>query len=117
MGWLADQIPWWVWLLISVSGIGAGGVALIIFVPAALPILLGIWNRLPLWLKAVLFALGAAPFVYLAGRNAGSRRERDKNRDRAENAVRNRLAVDQDIKRMSPSDVDKALEQKGDFRD
>lgn len=117
MGWLMDQAPWWVWLLGTLTGLGAGGVALIIFVPAAAPFLLGVWARLPLWAKAVLFALGAAPFVYLAGRNAGSRRERDINRDRAENALRNRAEVEQDVKRMSPSAVDKALEQKGDFRD
>lgn len=117
MDWLADYVPWWLWLLISVSGIGAGTIALIVFVPAAAPFLLGIWNRLPLWLKTLLLAIGAAPFVYLAGRNAGSQRERDKQKDLENNATRNRLEVENEVNRMSPGAVDKRLEQKGDFRD
>lgn len=117
MSWLADYVPWWVWLVLSLTGISAGTAALIIFVPAAAPFLLGIWNRLPLWLKVLLVAIGAAPFVYLAGRNAGSDRERAKNKERADNAVRNRLEVEKDVGRMTPDAVDKKLDQKGDFRD
>lgn len=117
MAWLADQVPWWVWLLLSLTGIGGGTAALIIFVPAAAPFLIGIWNRLPLWLKTVLFALGAAPFVYLAGRNAGSRREQNKQKELVEGAKTNRAEVDDAVNRMLPSEVDKKLEQRGDFRD
>lgn len=117
MSWLADQVPWWVWMMLSFGGIGGGTAALIFFVPAALPFLLGIWNRLPLWLKVTLFAIFVTPFVYLAGRNAGSERERAKNKVREDNAVRNRLEVETEVDRMKPSDVDKKLDERGDFRD
>lgn len=115
--WLADYVPWWAWLGLSLAGIGGGTAALIIFVPAAAPFLLGIWNRLPLWLRVVLILVGAMPFVWLAGRNAGSSREREKNKARADNAVRNRLEVENEISAMPPSAVDKKLSDRGDFRD
>lgn len=117
MSWLADYVPWWVWLLMSVTGVGGTAAALIIFVPAAAPFLLGIWNRLPLWLKVTLMAIGAAPFIYLAGRNAGSQREQEKNKERAADALHNRVEVESEVKRLSPDQIDKELERKGDFRD
>lgn len=115
--WLADYVPWWVWLGLSLAGIGGGTAALIIFVPAALPFVLGIWNRLPLWLRVLLVAVFVSPFVYLAGRDAGSQRERDKQKDLRDNAVRNRLEIENEVKTLSPSDVDKKLQDRGDFRD
>jgi membrane protein implicated in regulation of membrane protease activity len=117
MSWLADYVPWYVWMLLSFAGIGGGTAALIFFVPAALPFLLNIWAKLPLWLKVTLFAIFVTPFVYLAGRNAGSHRERAKNQARADNANRNRMEVENEVNGMSPSEVDKRLEEKGDFRD
>lgn len=117
MSFLADYVPWWVWLVLSLLGIGGGTAALIIFVPAALPFLLGIWNRLPLWLRVLLIAVFAAPFIYLAGRSAGGAIEREKNKARADNAVRNRLEVENEVSNLPPSAVDKKLSDRGDFRD
>lgn len=117
MDFLGDYVPWWVWLMFSTLGIGGGLAALIFFVPAALPVLLSLWNRCPLWLKAVLVGITGGFFAYLAGRNTGAANERGRMKEKEDNAVRNRLEVSQDVKRMTPTQVDKELNRHGDFRD
>lgn len=117
MSFLGDYVPWWVWLMFSTLGIGGGLAALIFFVPAALPVLLSIWNRCPLWLKAVLVGITGGVFAYLAGRNAGSRNERARMKEKEDSAVRDRLEVKRETQKKTPSQVDEELDRHGDFRD
>lgn len=111
MSWLADYVPWYVWLGLSLAGIGGGTAALIIFVPAALPFVLGIWNRLPLWLRVLLVAVFVSPFVYLAGRQQGRRNEQDRRDQANARAVQTRKEVDDEVRKDSDSDVDRKLDR------
>lgn len=103
---IMNAVPFWVWLIVI-------GVALAFTAQFWMPI----WLALPRWLKAVILGAGAILAAYGFGRNKGFRDEQARNKARADNATRNRLEVEQDVKRMSPSDVDKRLEQRGDFHD
>lgn len=113
MSWIIDNVPLYVWLLL----LGGGGGAILAFVPGALALVASIWTMLPPKARWFLGGIGVLAGAYFGGRYRGARNERDKNKDRADNAVRNRMEVEQDVKRMSPSEVDKKLEERGDFRD
>ena len=117
MDFLGDYVPWWVWALFSIGGVGGGMLAAVFFFPALLPILLGLWNRSPLWLKAVLVGITGGVFAYLAGRNTGSRNERARMKEKEDSAVRDRLEVKRETQKKTPSQVDEELDRHGDFRD
>ncbi len=113
MNWLLDYIPWYVWLGLTLGG----GGALLAFVPGALAAVVAIWNMLPGWARWALGGFVAALLAYAAGRNKGSRDERDKNKARADNAVRNRQEVDNEVRNYTPTQVDQQLKKHGDFRE
>lgn len=117
MAWLTDQVPWYVWALASLLGIGGTTVALIIFVPAALPTLIAIWRWCPLWLKVLLIGLTGGLLAGLAMKDAALKRERERQRALEEGAVRNREEIDREVEKLEPSEVDRRLRESGDFRD
>lgn len=110
---IIDYVPWWVWTGLALGGGGAA----IFFIPGALALVTTIYNLLPKSIRLAFSAVVAVLVAYLAGRNRGSANERDKNKDRADNAVRNRLEVENKIGKLTPSQVDHELDRKGDFRD
>lgn len=112
MNWLFDYIPWYVWLFV----LGGGGGVVLALIPGAFAALTGIWTLLPPKARWALAGIGTLFGVYIAGRYRGARNERDKNKDRADNAVRNRLEVDREVSKLNPTQVDAELNKHGDFR-
>lgn len=113
MSWIFDHVPWWVWGLL----LGGGGTAALVFIPGAFAFLSGIWAILPKPVKWALAGIGAIVAAFLAGRNRGSKDERDKQKDLADNAARNRTEIDQQTRDLTDDQVDKKLKDRGDFRD
>ena len=69
MDWLSyafNYVPWWIWTVIAI-------VLLAVFWQTLLPI----WLALPKWLKGLILGTGALLTAYFAGRNRGSKDERD----------------------------------------
>lgn len=113
MSWLIDNTPWWVYLIV----LGGGGGAALALIPGAFAAVAGVWSMLPPRARWALAGIGALAAVFVGGRYQGARNERDKNKARADNAVRNRLEVENEVSKMPPSAVDKKLSDRGDFRD
>lgn len=112
MSWFSDN---WFWLLLLL--LGGGGAAILALVPGALALVVSVWTMLPPKARWALGGVAAVIAGIFWGRQRGAANERAKNKERADNAVRNRLEVDNEVNRMSPSEVDKKLDQRGDFRD
>jgi len=103
MDWLSyafNFVPWWVWTVIAV-------VLLAVFWQALLPI----WLALPKWLKGLILGTGALLTAYVAGRNKGSKDERDRRAKADAHAIQNRKDVDDEVRNLSPSDTDKRLDR------
>lgn len=103
---IVDNIPWWVYL---VGVIVAAALTYQFWAP--------IWALLPKPVKIALGAVGAVFVAYIAGRNRGAANARARDKDRADNAVRNRNEVNQRVQNMTPKQVDEELDKKGDFID
>jgi hypothetical protein len=69
------------------------------------PILLPIWNMLPGWLRATLLGIGAALLAWAGGRHIGAQREREEQKRRERDALRNRAEVDQNVSNLSNKDL------------
>jgi hypothetical protein len=102
----ANWIPWWVWPLLAAA-----------LVLAFLPYVAPVWAMLPRWLKAVIIAVGGLFTAYWAGRNKGAKDERDKTKKQTEQALRKREEIHNEVSKLPPSEVDKRLDERGDFRD
>jgi hypothetical protein len=95
-----NHVPWWVWL---VAVLVAAGFTVQFWLP--------IWAVMPNWLKVTLAAVGAVLTAYVAGRNKGSKDERDRRAKADAHAIQNRKDVDDEVRNLSPSDVDKRLDR------
>jgi hypothetical protein len=113
LSWMFNFVPWWVWLVIA----GGGGGAILAFVPGALALVVSVWNMLPRPVKVVLGGIVAILVAYVAGRNKGSKDERDMNEKRGAQATAKRLEIKRDVQNLKPSEVDAQLKKHGDFRD
>jgi len=94
LGW----VPLWVWITLTVLA----AIPILYFFG---PILLPIWRMLPTWLQALLLGIGAAMLAWAGGRHIGAKRERDEQKRREANAIRNRAEVDQDVGNLSEKDT------------
>lgn len=99
---IVDHIPWWVYMVLGVGGIGA----LFYFFS---PILVPLWNMLPTWLKAALIGISAAFLAWIAGRNAGRHNAEEEERRRNADAMKKRVEVDNVVDKKSSSQVQKDL--------
>ncbi|MGB5905755.1 MAG: hypothetical protein WBH00_23190 [Xanthobacteraceae bacterium] len=98
--WLFNFVPWWVWTVIAV-------VLLAMFWQFLMPI----WLALPKWLKGLILGAGALLTAYVAGRNRGSKDERDMEAKRSATAIKTRKETDDEVRNLSPSDTDKRLDR------
>jgi len=94
LGW----IPLWAW----VSLVVLAAIPTLYFLG---PILLPIWRMLPTWLQALLLGIGAVLLAWAGGRYAGAKTERDEQKRRDANALRNRAEVDQNVGNLSNKDL------------
>jgi hypothetical protein len=106
ISWAANFIPWWVW-----------PIALAVVVIAFLPYITPIWNMLPRPLKAAIIAVLGLFTAYWAGRNKGAKDERDKTKKQTDQAITKRQEVHDEVSKLTPSEVDRRLDERGDFRD
>lgn len=111
MSWIIDNTPWWVYMLI----LGGGGGALLAFVPGVLALLVSIWSMMPTKLKIAVGAVIAFIGVYLGGRYRGARNERDKTAAQDARATNVARETKDEVGKLSTSEVDKRLEERGDF--
>jgi hypothetical protein len=95
-----NYVPWWVWTIIVV-------VLVAVFWQALLPI----WLALPKWLKGLILAAGALLTAYVAGRNKGSKDERDRRAKADANAIQNRKDVDDEVRNLPADDLDRRLDK------
>lgn len=91
---IVDHIPWWVYMVLGVGGLGA----LFYFFS---PILVPLWNMLPTWLKATLIGISAAFLAWIAGRNTGRRNAEEEERRKNAEALQKRTEVDREVNNLS----------------
>lgn len=104
MNWIIDQIPWWVWLVLTVGIVGG---LMAFFYPVLLPI----WNLTPKPIKIALGAIGAGLLTYFAGRNKGHKDFQQKMEKDNAKAVETRSQIDQDVRNRSPTQLDRDLDK------
>lgn len=113
MSWLFDHIPWYVWLLIA----GGGGGAILALVPGALALVLGVWNMLPGWARWTLGGAVVAGLAYFKGRNTGRDNAEAEQKRVDDKANVTAIEVNKRVDKLPDTEVDKALEKDGGFRD
>ncbi|KQW22805.1 hypothetical protein ASC80_05550 [Afipia sp. Root123D2] len=99
LSWLFNFVPWWVWVVIA-------AVLLAVFWQALLPV----WLTLPKWLKGIILGAGALFTAYAAGRNRGSKDEREQRAKADARAVQTRKETDDEIRNAPAADVDRRLD-------
>lgn len=102
MSWLLDHIPLWVYVT---AGLLASGALFYFFSPILIPL----WNVTPLWVKELLAAIGAIFAAYIAGRNKGSKNERDRQAQASAEALQRRSEINADVAKVPDADLDKRL--------
>lgn len=98
--WASNFFPWQVW--------AAGFVVIAIVVAIYWA---PIWLMLPTWLKISLIFTGVVIVVYVAGRNKGSKDERDMQKEREAGATQLREKVDATIQKLDGAAVQKRLDR------
>lgn len=99
LSWVFNFVPWWLWVAIVV-----------VLIAVFWQVLGPIWLLTPRWLKTALAAIGAVLAAYVAGRNRGSKDERDQRAKADARAVQTRKETDDEVRNLSPSDIDKRLD-------
>jgi hypothetical protein len=107
MNWIADHVPLWLWVVLTLGG----GGAIIAFVPGALALVVGIWNMMPKPVKIVLGATVGALALYLAGRNKGHADAVVEQEKRDERGEQQRQDIHRDIAKLPEKDVDRRLDK------
>lgn len=100
ISWAFNFIPWWMLAVIAI-------VLVAVFWQALLPI----WLALPKWLKGLILAVGALLTAYVAGRNKGSKDERDRRVKADANAIKNRKDIDDEILNRPAARIDSDLDK------
>ncbi|MDB5733240.1 MAG: hypothetical protein JWQ03_3135 [Variovorax sp.] len=100
ISWAFNYVPWWVWF-----------VAVLLALGFTIQFWLPIWAVTPRWLKVTLGAIGAILAAYFAGRNRGSKDERDQRARTDARTIQTRTETDHEINNLSPSDTDKRLDR------
>lgn len=100
LSWAFNFVPWWAWV-----------VAFIITTTLTWQFWAPIWAVLPTPGKVALAAIGAALVAYIAGRNRGSKDERDQRAKKDAHAVQTRKEIDDEIRNLPDADVDRGLDK------
>jgi hypothetical protein len=98
--WLFNYVPWWVWTVIAV-------VLLAVFWQPVM----AFWLSAPKWLKGLIIGAGALLTAYVAGRNKGSKDERDRRAKADAHAIQNRKDVDDEVRNLPADDLDRRLDK------
>lgn len=103
MDWLSyvfNFVPWWVWTAIVI-------VLLAVFWQPVM----AFWLSAPKWLKGLIIGAGALLTAYVAGRNKGSKDERDRRAKADAHAIQTRKETDDEVRNLTPGDADKRLDR------
>jgi hypothetical protein len=98
--WLFNFIPWWAWVVAAI-------IAAVLTYQFWLPI----WAMLPRPVKVALAAIAAVLTAYVAGRNKGSKDERDRRAKADANAIKNRKDIDDEVRNRPAATVDRDLDK------
>lgn len=98
ISWAFNFVPWWVWLI---AVLVAAGFTYQFWMP--------IWLALPKWLKGLILGTGALLAAYVAGRNRGSKDERDQRAKADARAIQTRKETDDEVRNAPAADVDRRL--------
>jgi hypothetical protein len=99
-GWFFNFIPWWAWL---VAALVAAALTVQFWAP--------IWAVMPSWMKAALIFIGAVLLAFIAGRNRGSKDERDVRKEADAHAVERRKDIDHEVANIDRPAADKRLDR------
>ena len=100
LSWAFNFVPWWMW---PVGLLVAAIVTWQFWAP--------IWALLPRPVKVALAAVGAVSVAYIAGRNRGSKDERDQRAKKDARAVQTRKETDDEVRNLPDADVDRRLDK------
>jgi hypothetical protein len=95
-----NYVPWWVWTVIAI-------VLLAVFWQPVM----AFWLSAPKWLKGLIIGAGALLTAYVAGRNKGSKDERDRRAKADANAIKNRKDIDDEVRNRPAATVDRDLDK------
>lgn len=95
-----NYVPWWVWLVAAI-------IAAVLTYQFWLPI----WAMLPRPVKVLVAAIAAVLTAYVAGRNKGSKDERDRRAKADAHAIQNRKDVDDEVRNLPTDDLDRRLDR------
>lgn len=101
---IANQIPWWVYLVLLMCG---AAVAWVFFGP----VLTMIWGLLPKWVKVVLGFILAVMLAIVYGRNKGYAQARLTQQKLDEHAELNRQEIHNDVVKRDEPTVDRDLDK------
>lgn len=103
MDWLSyafNFVPWWLWL-----------VGLLIAAIVTWQFWAPIWAVLPKPVKIALATVGAILAAYAAGRNRGSKDERDQRAKKDARAIQKRKETDDEIRNLPADDLDRRIDK------
>lgn len=95
-----NLIPWWAW-----------GVAIAAALIVTYQFWAPIWAMTPRPIKVAIAAIGAILGAYVAGRNRGSKDEREQRAKKDASAIQTRKEIDDEIRSLNPDDTDKRLDR------
>lgn len=98
--WLFNFVPWWVW-----------AVGLLVAAIATYQFWAPIWALTPRWLKAVIVGAGALLTAYVAGRNRGSKDERDRRAKADARAIQTRKETDDEVRNLPADDLNRRVDK------
>jgi hypothetical protein len=98
LSWAFNYVPWWVWV-----------VAVIVAAIFTYQFWMPIWMALPKWLKGLILGSETLFTAYVAGRNRGSKDERDQ-RAKADARAVHPKETDNEIRNAPAADVDRRLD-------
>ena len=100
ISFIIDHLPWWAYW-------AAIGFVALATLPMWWPVAVTIWTWMPNWMKALVIGIGAILTAYAAGRNRGSKNERDRQAERSKNAEAHRDELHKEIEALPDSELDK----------
>jgi protein-S-isoprenylcysteine O-methyltransferase Ste14 len=96
--WLFNFIPWWAWIVAAAVALGF---TFQFWAP--------IWAVMPKWLKATIIFLASVAAAFIAGRNRGSKDERDMRQQADAHAVERRKDTDHEVANLDKPAADDRL--------
>jgi Na+/H+ antiporter NhaC len=104
MGYIIDQIPWWLYAWVIAIAVGA---VLYFFAPIVVPL----WQRSPAWFKWAVALVTGIGLAFIAGRNRGNKNAQVEQERKNAQAEQRRVDVHKEVSTLKRPVVDKRLDK------